>query len=371
MVERVVLHIGLPKTGTTYLQAILWGNRNRLRGDGIHLPGRNHREHLWAALDLRERKNLERRDPRAPGAFGRLCTELAQSDASAGLITHEFFCGASADQAKRAIALLAPARVDLVVTARDAAGMLTAGWQERVKNGSTADLRETARTDRPGSEFGWRTWDLHGVLSRWLEAVPAERVFVLPLPGRGTPPEELWQNFAGVLGAEGRYEIPDRAANQSLGAVQVELLRRVNAHLEAFHTPLDRGEWIRGYLAEKHLVAQHGERFGLEPDLLEDCRRRSRAAVDLIVDRSVQVVGDVAGLLVPEVPPKRRSIDSVSDHEMVEAAARLVAEMLADVRALTQQREGGSGKDSDGSTGNSDPGGEDSILRRARGLFRR
>lgn len=36
----IYLHIGAPKTGTTYLQNVLWRNRERLRTDGLLYPGR-------------------------------------------------------------------------------------------------------------------------------------------------------------------------------------------------------------------------------------------------------------------------------------------------------------------------------------------
>lgn len=334
MAERVYLHIGLPKTGTTYLQGVLWDNRDRVRRDGVLLPGEGHRDHLWAALDLQGRKKLARRGPRAKGSWGRLRDELAAYDGT-GLITHEFFCGASAEQAARAVAELAPAEVHLVVTARHTAGMLAAGWQEMVKNGGTEALEDIPHKKGRGSEFSWRTWDLHGVLKRWAGTVPPERVHVLPMPGRGEPPDRHWRNFAGVVGLASEYELPDRPANQSLGVVQVELLRRVNAHLGAFKSPADRGRWIRGYLAEQHLVAQDGERLGLTPELVEECRRRSDRAVRMIRRRGFDVVGDVESLLVPDDLPVQRAASSVSDAELVDAAGALVAVMLADVRELS------------------------------------
>ena len=91
--RRVFFHIGLPKTGTTYLQTVLWEGARRLRRDGIVLPGSGHREHLWAALDLQGRR-LDRRDPRANGAWSRLVGE-AQGHDDTVLLTHEFFCTAS------------------------------------------------------------------------------------------------------------------------------------------------------------------------------------------------------------------------------------------------------------------------------------
>jgi hypothetical protein len=335
---RVFLHIGLPKTGTTYLQGVLWENQDRLRRDGVVLPGRGHREHLWAALDLQQRKHLERRDPKAPGTWERLCAELDAAEGATGLVTHEFMCGASRAQVRGAVERLSPAEVHVVVTARHAAGMLAAGWQEMVKNGSETGLQQAAAADTR-SEFGWRTWDLAGVLERWGTAVPPERVHVLPVPGRDQAPDRHWRNFAAVLGLTGDYPLPEQAVNPSLGAVQVELLRRVNAHLGSFRSALDRGRWIRGRLAERHLAAQAGERLGLDDELLEDCRRRSRRAVDLIRERGFHVVGDVDQLLVPDDLPAGRALGSVTDGELLDAATEVVGALLEDVREVTAERD--------------------------------
>lgn len=333
MASRVFLHIGLPKTGTTYLQSVLWGSKSALAADGYLLPGRGHREHLWAALDLQERPNLERRDPKAPGALGRLVKAVNRHRGPA-ILTHEFMCGAGREQARRLVDSLAPAEVHVVITARDTLGMLTAGWAEYVKNGGTRPLSEMhgERVDGQG-EFGWRTWDLAGVLRRWGRHVPPERVHVLPLPGPGAPRDQHWRTFAGVLGLDpDRYAAPDEPRNPALGVVQIELLRRVNPHLTAFRRPVDRGTWIRGYLAEGHLVRQRGERLGADDAQVEECRQRAERAVGIIERRGYQVHGDVEGLRVPEQLPDRPRPDTVSNEALVESATTLIADLLADVR---------------------------------------
>ena len=341
--RRVLLHIGLPKTGTTYLQQVVWSNRDRLAADGVLLPGFGHREHLWAALDLQERPRLARRHAKAPGAWQRLVTEATQQSDDV-LITHEFFCGASAEQASRAIAAFPDAEVHLVVTARDAASVVSAGWQESVKNGSTVDLDSVMAGEAAGGpEFSMRTWDLAGVLQRWTPNVPGERVHVLMMPGRGEAHDLHWQHFAEVIGVDpAAYDVPTDAVNPALGIVQVELLRQVNAHLPPYSAH-ERGVWIRGYLAEGLLASQPRDRGGLPARYAPRFAELDRAAVAFIKDHQLHVVGDLAGLdptrsaspSTAESGDAAREPGSVTPGELLESACRLVADIVADVRAST------------------------------------
>ena len=333
--RRVFLHIGLPKTGTTYLQEIVWSNRDRLAADGVFLPGFGHREHLWAALDLQERPRLARRHEKAPGAWQRLVAEAAAQPADV-LLTHEFFCGATAEQASRAVAAFPDAEVHLVVTARDAASVVSAGWQESVKNGSSVDLDSVmAGQAAGGPEFSMRTWDLAGVLERWTRDVPDERVHVLVMPGRGQPHDLHWQHFAEVIGVDpAAYDVPADAVNPALGIVQIELLRQVNAHLPAYSAH-ERGVWIRGYLAEGLLAGQSRERGGLPEHYAARFAELDRAAVGLIGARGFHILGDLSGLARVDPPTGAREPGSVTPEELLDAACRLVADIVADVRAST------------------------------------
>jgi hypothetical protein len=337
MASQVFLHIGLPKTGTTYLQSVLWGHQAALAAEGLLLPGHGHREHLWAALELQERPHLERRDPKAPGTLARLVKAVNRHRGPA-VLTHEFMCGAGREQARRLVESLAPADVHVVITARDTLGMLTAGWAEYVKNGGTKPLAEMrgARVGGQG-EFGWRTWDLGGVLRRWGRHVPPGRVHVLPMPGPGAPRDQHWRTFAGVLGLDpDRYDAPEEPRNPALGVVQIELLRRVNPHLTDFRKPVDRGTWIRGYLAEGHLVRQPGERLGADDAQVAECRERADRAVRIIERRGYRVHGDLESLRVPPEPPDRPRPDTVSDAALLDSATTLVADLLADVRRIAR-----------------------------------
>ncbi len=333
--RRVFLHVGLPKTGTTYLQQVVWANRDRLRAAGLFLPGFGHREHLWAALDLQERPRLARRHPDAPGAWRRL---VDQASAQPGdvLITHEFLCGASAEQASRAIADFPDHEVHLVVTARDAASVVSAGWQESVKNGSTVGLDAVMSGKAAGGpEFSMRTWDLGGVLERWTPDLPAERVHVLVMPGADQPRDLHWRHFAEVLGIDpDAYEAPADAVNPALGIVQIETLRLVNKHLPPYSAQ-ERGVWIRGYLAEDLLARQPRERGGLPAHHRERFAELDRTATALIAGRGFHVLGDLAALTADTGGAPGREPDTVTTEELLESASRLVADIVADVRAST------------------------------------
>ena len=130
MAERVFLHIGLPKTATTYLQRILWRNQDRMRSEGLLLPGSDRREHLWAS-------RVVRHDEQAPGqlpesqhtAWDRMLLEMSSWPGRA-LVSHEFFAAASEEQARMVLEQLAPAEVHVVVTAREPLGLFAASWQE-------------------------------------------------------------------------------------------------------------------------------------------------------------------------------------------------------------------------------------------------
>lgn len=339
MARRVLLHIGLPKTATSYLQTIIWSSREQLRADGLLVPGRERRDHLWASRIVRESPVVQGSPERERTAWDRLRADVEAWPGDA-LISHEFFAAASAEQAHEMVAALAPAQVHLVVTAREPLGLFTASWQESLKNRETTPMADYAavESDHSSAVWNWRTLDLRLVLQRWGGVVPPGRVHILPLGGPDQPREEIWHRFAGVLGLDGSaYDLSGSFPNESMGVAEAETLRRINAHLDSFETPFDRGVYIRTILADERLVPRRGERFWPEPEQIEECRRRGEDAIAFIEERGFDVVGDVERLRVPLELPDRRTPASVSDAEVAEVAVALSATMLSDVRELRNE----------------------------------
>lgn len=334
MSGRVFLHIGLPKTGTSYLQAIVWGHRETLRERGLLLPGREKRDHLLASMIVRDDPGTARRGPGATEAWAVL-REQVRAHAGDSLISHEFFCSADRHQAARTVAELAPAEVHLLVTAREPLGLFTSSWQEHLKNKGTTRIEEYGRavSEDPRDVWDWRALDLGLVLQRWGGTVEPERVHVITAPGPGAPREELWRRVCRVLGVDPEAaDVSGLFPNQTMGVVEAETLRRVNGRLAGRWNAVDRGRWIRSFLADQRLVPRGGERFWPGEDQIADCRDRGRRAVELIRAERFDVVGELDSLLVPAELPPRRHPSSVTDSEIAELAVDLVATLLGDIR---------------------------------------
>ncbi len=338
MVSRVFVHIGLPKTATSYLQTIIWSRREELRELGVVVPGSERRDHLWASRTVREDPALRRAPERHRTAWRRLLDELSTAEGT-GLVSHEFFAAASAEQAQAMVAALPTTEVHVVVTAREPLGLFTASWQESLKNGSTTPMPDYGRSESAKSTaiWNWRTLDLRLVLERWSQAVAPERIHVVALDP-SAPREDVWLRFADVVGfSPAGIDLSGSFPNSSMGLAEAETLRRINGSLRGFRSAFDRGVYLRTFLADERLVPRRGDRFWPEPDQVADCRRRGEEAVAHLRSAPYDVVGDLDHLRVPEELEERRRTGSVTEAEVAAVAVDLAATMLGDVRDLRRR----------------------------------
>ena len=244
----MVLHVGLPKTGTTYLQAVLAHHRDALREAGVLYPFVRPQAMFLGAVEVRgsrEKFGLTAED--VAGTWQALCDRVL-SHAGTSVISHEVLGGAEPDEIAAALAPLAGIEVDVVVTARDLGRQATAHWQEEVKLGDTRSFAELEhdqlRADVPEGErpHFWHAQDYAAALRRWATAVPAERVHLVVGPPPGAAPEVLWQRFAEAcgIGQEAEAVVDADAvapANRSLTTEAIALLREVNRELDGRLTP--------------------------------------------------------------------------------------------------------------------------------------
>lgn len=337
MADRVVLHIGTPKAGTTYLQTLLWANRRHLGEAGILLPGGRPFDHNQAATAVRSGE----RAPRATQTWQELLAQVEEHPGTA-LLSNEWFALAGPRRAQEAIRRLEPAQVRLVVTARDLVSVVPAGWQETLKLGRGGSLADfVAGLERPRERWSFWTLDPAWVLRRWARDLDPAQVHVVTVPPRPDEPDLLWRRFAAAAGVPDGVVDPDAgaSANESLGVESARLLEvlgpRLRAAVDADDDMWSGYRWLRRYLSHTLLVPRRGGRIGLSAEQFGVLRSRSRTAAAEIADRGYAVAGDLADLNAVDHDPARRRPEDVPDREVLDLAGDLVADLLRDLRATS------------------------------------
>ncbi len=335
MASRAFLHIGTMKSATTYLQQ--WGdvNRERLAEAGVLWPELG--VPFAAADDLLGRTGSRRE---TAGAWAELDRQFRQQDGDA-VFSNELLATLGPRKIARLVSAFAPAEVRVVVTARDLARVIPSQWQTTLKNGSTRSWSQFAtavcsestepseedqRDDASGADdpsaWFWRRQDLPLIVTKWREAVTADRVFLVTVPPAGSADEIVEHRFASVIGVDGAEFTQPAYLNSSLGAYSAELVRRVNAHTTELEPNYQR-MGVRNALARLVLAdrASSEPRCALSAEQLAWAQERARAmTVDLQV-LGVRVVGTLDDLVPgPEVTPEGVDPALATEADLLEVA---------------------------------------------------
>lgn len=341
---QVFLHAGLPKTGTTTIQTALDRHVGQLAGHGVLYPGGRQEVQRLAVFDLLGQR-LEGDERQVAGSFGRLVDEIAAYDGRSVIVSEEILGMARPRQVRRLVEALHMHDVYVVISARDFGRTLVSAWQQTIVMGGTSTWQEFVDEVRsPGSGRAsdgagfFLRHDLLRVLDLWGTAVPPERIRLVIAPPPGARRTLLLERFAAAVDLPPDFfgEVP--SANESLGAAELELLRRLNG-------PLTEKLKKRQY---RHVIE-----MGLRPRWNgPDSRRlvlpsaehawaaeQARSLIDALERRGHPVFGDPSELLPLASPEGERRLDHVSETELLEAAeAAVVALAVAQGRLFSRFR---------------------------------
>ena len=332
MATRVYLHVGTPKTGTTFLQEVLWSQVDEVNRQRVLLPGSAFQDHYLACMDVVG--NYEKA-PRAEGAWESLVAECASWKGDA-LISHELFAGCVAEHIARMVTDLEKVcdEVHVVVTARDLARQIPAEWQEHLKHRSTLTLEQfldAVRTRGHQASWFWLVQDVADLARRWAEHVPPERIHVVTVPASGTGPDVLWGRFAATVGLEpDSFSLEVSNPNSSVGVEQAELLRRLNVELD--HRLDRRGAYpvlVKDQLVHQFLARREGAKIQLTREAWDFATERSRVMAEELAGLGV----DVAGALEELVPS---GVGAGSDELAVAETDQLLVEAVASLAAVLE-----------------------------------
>lgn len=334
------MHVGAPKTGTTYLQDRLAVNAKSLSAHDVHIPTRaplmsTGMFHFRAALDLMG-QDWGGPPGHAEGSWDAMVRRVRRADGTS-IISHEILAPAAPEYVARLKSDLAAGdqtEIHIVYSARDLARQAPAGWQESVKQGRRWKYGRYLSRVRNGRPWFARAFDLPTVLSTWGNGLAPERVHVVTVPQQDAAeaePDLLWQRFCGAFGIEPGWAPEDsERTNASLGSAEAQVLRALNERIgRTTRNNPGYDALILGMLADETLGGRRSRSILLPPKFLDWARERGEAWGEWLEQSGVDVVGDPADLL-PEPWPegqKFRHPDRVSHKAQLRAALDALAAM--------------------------------------------
>jgi hypothetical protein len=338
-VRDLFVHVGLPKTGTTYLQETLFLSKEKLLAHGFDLIPRSRRANFWLMLVLRDKFDPAVEPKGKANAVAEFESELASSTAQTVVMSDERFARLSAPQVDRLAAAAPGFQLHLVITLRSISRVIPSAWQQRVKAGITLSLDQFIAELHAGkgqhAKLFWAGRDLVTLLGNWAAHVPPERVHVCTMPLDRTTKPTLLERFCRAIGAPAEVMTePEKKFNAAIGRHQTELLRLVNQVSPEDHVAREghgrRNPWhVRlTWLGIRHLGAQSGEPLTMPTEWQTWCDTLAQRDIEFLAESGVQLHGDLADLKCQDddfsdTPPP-------TEHELLMVAARALSGMVAE-----------------------------------------
>jgi hypothetical protein len=344
--SRVVhLHIGAPKTGTTYLQHRLARNARNLAKYDVHVPTRSPLVspglfQFRAALDLLG-QDWGGPPGHAEGAWGQLVRRL-RSKSGTSIVSHEILAPAPPDVIARAMRDLEGCEVHVVYSARDLARALPAAWQESIKQGRRWSYRRFLNRVEFGRPWFFRAFDLPTVLGSWGAGVPPERVHLVTVPQPGADSGELFRRFCTAFGIDPAWAPLDSdRLNTSLGVAETQVIRQLNRRMDrAARRESEYDDLIRELLAQDSLAHRESDPVRLPPERFAWASEQADQWIEWVKGSGIHVVGDIDDLRPVPLPAEQTYVnpDKVPPRVLLAAAVDALSAMTREAAARPDPR---------------------------------
>ena len=347
--RRLYVHIGLQKTGTSYLQGAMLRNRAVLADQGLDLVPPTKRETFELMLVVRERYRPALDPASVPESLEKFSAALRRAPGPRALVSQESLAVAGPHQIRRLLDACGDREVHVIVTVRDLARQLPSSWQQLIKSGGTVTyprfLRQARAREQEGSDLRpWTHLNALEVLARWSEAVGPERMHVITVPPAGSSPTALLERYCSVLGVDPDRMVPEETrGNISLGRVQAELLRRVNGELPAELRPRQvYGAVGKRFFAAQVLAAQEARTILVPAEFRAWCDEVADRQIKTIEGAGYDVTGQLADLRCPDEAFCDED-DRPTQRDVASAAVKALAHILTLRGQAVRRRAGGPG----------------------------
>ncbi|WP_141579157.1 hypothetical protein [Actinomadura sp. WMMA1423] len=341
MAAKIILHVGVQKSGTTFLQQVLQANAEALAGAGVRYPvlpdwargKRTVANHEWASYGLLGAEFPWVSHDRAADETSSWLTLLDDVRSTPGtvLLSAEALSVIRTPAIHHLLDALAVDDVEVVVTARGLGRTLPSLWQQHIRNGRTVSFetylaslaaqREKGRDyiETDPSAHLWRAFGLGDLARRWSDA-GAARVRIVTTPG--TPPHLLWQRFAEAIGLPAFAEsavLPGDQAHTGLTAPETLVLSSMNAAIRRTAWSGQNADWVRQVVTARFQSRpERGARAVLPPEWRPRLAEWTEKDLAALQETPAQVVGDLNDL---RYEPSTETTSAPTPEETAQAGA--------------------------------------------------
>ncbi len=306
-----LIHIGPPKTGTTYLQGAFHGNREAVSAQGVHYAGPT-RQPVAAVQAIVGNASPSTGKVPSMRWWRHLVGEVRRAREPRVVISSEFLSEAKPDTIRTIVEDLGGERVHIVVTLRPLSRILSSQWQQFVQSGERRPFDDwlDAVFNDPSrlKPVFWRRHRHDQLVARWTEVVGPDNVTVVALDDQDH--DMVLRVFEQLLGLRvGTLAAEDDVSNRSMTLPEIEIVRAFNAQFfdaglsRPLHTTVMR--FGAASYVKSHPAATGEPRLETPRWALERAGAVGREMVDAIVASGVRIVGDHENLT--RLPPASTS----------------------------------------------------------------
>lgn len=364
MADRLVLHIGTQKSGTTYLQRVLEALAKPLRKSGVLYPTRlvgkrdiyNHEAAAYGLLGTAAFPWVPRAKAMTQEPAWQSLVEKVRGWKGTAIVSGEALSVIDAQAAQILVRSLGVDNTHVIITARDLGRVLPSSWQQHIRNGRSTPfdtyLRQLAERRGPKTagerrarweadpdQTFWRAYAIGSLVDRW--APLAQQVTVVAVPRRGAAPDELWHRFTDALALGDALPrtpptIDEVSANIGITEPETLVLAGVNRVAAEHGVPEQHLRALRGRISRDAFVPRidRGDPVRLPRSWVDTVRAWADEDVTELLHTQASIIGSADDMRV-------QADVAVSDgpdlQQILNASGSALALFADDVFAAKQQ----------------------------------
>ena len=288
--RKAIIHIGLEKTGSTFIQDFFFQNQQAIKQHGLYysrcLTGKNHARLVLLGQEDEGKPNKIHHwvglEPEAVPAANRDWLKEVQAEESNGLTfwASSEFLSSLLHKRENCIQFLDNLRVvfdevSIVLFVRKQDDLLLSRYSTSVLDGNHKPLT-----------FGKapREIDVVAIIEKWAGVVPPEHFYVLPYFADSKPRELIdifLRRTTGIEPAPSQFEWPEGEVNPRLTFSGLEAIRRINERRGSI--PKEKRREALALLADQ---TRHEQKFTLSDEKLGEASEKF-AAINEEISRAL------------------------------------------------------------------------------------